>query len=71
MNRDSLVQSRFALWLLAETVAAMVTLVGAADASPEPCAQSHRPLLAADLFTAGFISFPDLLFPSSTAHPRY
>jgi hypothetical protein len=53
MNPGSLTRSRFALWHLAETV--MIILVRVDDASLEPWAQSHRPLLAADLFAAGFI----------------
>lgn len=56
LDPESLAQSWFALWPLAETVAATIILACADDASLEPWAQSHRSLPAGDLFAAGFIS---------------
>ncbi len=61
LNPESVARSRFALSPLAETLAAVITLVRKDD-DPwlEPWAQSHRPqfqqMLAADRFADGFLS---------------
>ncbi len=61
LNPESVARSRFALSPLAETLAAVITLVRKDDAPwLEPWAQAHRPqfqqMLAADRFAGGFLS---------------